>query len=157
MSMDSDECCPLFDPRPWDMKEFSWDGKKFVKDKVSTVMHVPLNFGGAMRSLNGAVEKAGGEIPEWLCLSEHTSKWSMDLYLAVDRDIPGAENVTFSGKFLSKVYEGPYKDMGTWTKDFKRYVAEKDHIIKRMYTWYTTCPKCARKHGKNYVVFMAKI
>jgi hypothetical protein len=26
-------------------------------------------------------------IPDYVCLSEHTSKWNMDVYLAVDREI----------------------------------------------------------------------
>jgi hypothetical protein len=26
----------------------------------------------------------------------------------------------------------------------------------RMYQWYTTCPKCAKKYGKNYVVIIAQ-
>jgi hypothetical protein len=25
-----------------------------------------------------------------------------------------------------------------------------------MYMWYTTCPKCAKVYGKNYVVILAK-
>ncbi|MEI6680215.1 MAG: hydrolase [Mariniphaga sp.] len=24
-----------------------------------------------------------------------------------------------------------------------------------MYMWYTTCSKCAKKHGKNYVVILS--
>jgi hypothetical protein len=26
-----------------------------------------------------------------------------------------------------------------------------------MYFFYTTCPKCAKKYGKNYVVILAQI
>jgi hypothetical protein len=26
-----------------------------------------------------------------------------------------------------------------------------------MYMWYTTCPKCAKKYGKNYVTIIAQI
>jgi hypothetical protein len=33
----------------------------------------------------------------------------MDLYLAVDHEVVGAENVNMSGKFLITVYEGPYR------------------------------------------------
>ena len=42
-------------------------------------------------------------------LSDHTSRRNMDLYLAVDHEVVGAENVNMSGKFLIKVYEGPYQ------------------------------------------------
>jgi len=26
-----------------------------------------------------------------------------------------------------------------------------------MYFFYTTCPKCAKKYGKNYVVILAEV
>jgi hypothetical protein len=29
--------------------------------------------------------------------------------------------------------------------------------ITKEYMWYTTCPKCAKKYGKNYVVIVGKI
>jgi len=29
--------------------------------------------------------------------------------------------------------------------------------IKKWYMWYTTCPKCAKKYGKNYVVIICQV
>jgi hypothetical protein len=29
--------------------------------------------------------------------------------------------------------------------------------VRRMYFFYTTCPKCAKKYGKNYVVIFAQV
>jgi len=81
----------------------------------------------------------------------------MDLYLAVDKDVPGAENVVLSGKFLSKVYEGPFKNTGQWCKDFEAYAKGKGVAVKKMYMWYTTCPKCEKKYGKNYVAIISEI
>ncbi len=60
---------------------------------------------------------------------------------------PEAENVTLTGKFISKVYEGPYKETGTWCQDFEFYAKGKNLNIKKQYIWYTTCPKCAKKYG----------
>jgi hypothetical protein len=151
------ECCPKFDPAPWDNQVFEWDNKLFIRDKVFTLFFMPVNFGGAMRRLNKKVDNAGATMPDWLCLSEHTSKWNMDLYLAVDREIPGAENATLSGKFYSKVYEGPFRDTGKWTEEFKKSAKERGFEIKKWYMWYTTCPKCAKKYGKNYVVIICSI
>ncbi len=91
-----------------------------------------------------------------LALSDHTSKWNMDLYVAVDKEIAGTENVTLSGKFLSKVYEGNFKETGNWMKEFENYAKGKSLSISKMYMWYTTCPKCAEKYGKNYVVIVAR-
>jgi hypothetical protein len=29
--------------------------------------------------------------------------------------------------------------------------------MKKEYMWYTTCPKCAKKYGKNYVVVVGQV
>jgi hypothetical protein len=155
--MDENECCPKFDPTPWDGKLFEWNKKRFIKEKVSTFMHMPLNFGGVMKKLDEKVRTAQATISDGMCLSDHTSKWKMDVYLAVDKEISGEENTTLSGRFLSKVYEGPFQDTGKWCKDFEQYASQKGVKILKWYMWYTTCPKCAEKYGKNYVVIIAQI
>ena len=96
-------------------------------------------------------------MPDWLCLSDHTSKWKMEVFLAVDKDIPEAENVSLNGKFMSNVYEGDFKNTKAWCDDFEKYVKGNGLSIKKMYMWYTTCPKCAKKYGKNYVVIIAEV
>ena len=151
------ECCPKFDPIPWDNKSFEWQNKRFIKDKVFTLFYMPINFGSVITKMNKKVEKANAKMPDWLCLSDHTSKWNMDLYLAVDKEIPDAENVTLNGKFFSKVYEGSFQDTGKWCKDFEIMMKSKNLISKKMYMWYTTCPKCAKKYGKNYVVIISEV
>lgn len=152
-----EECCPIFDPEPWDGKIIEWENKKFIKDKVLTLFYMPINFGGVMKKLDRKVREAKASILDNLCLSDHTSKWNMDVYLAVDQNIPDAENVTISGKFLSKVYEGPYKDTKKWSEDFEVYTKGQGFGITKWFMWYTTCPKCAKKYGKNYVVIIARI
>jgi len=154
--MDTTECCPKFDPAPWDDKTFEWKDKKFIKGKVFTLFYMPIGFGKVMKALDAKVRAAGATMPDWLCLSDHTSKWNMDVYLAVDKDVPGAENVTLSGKFLSKVYEGPYQDTGKWCKDFEGFAKDKGVNVRKWYMWYTTCPKCAKKYGKNYVAIVGQ-
>lgn len=155
--MEEKECCPRFDSEPWDEKSFDWAEKRFIKDKVLTLFHIPLNFGGVITRLNKKVEAAGANIPGWLCLSDDTSLFNMDIYLAVDCEVPGAENVTITGKFLSKVYEGPFSDTGKWCNDFKAYAKAQGLEIRKWYMWYTTCPICAKKYGKNYVVVIAQV
>jgi hypothetical protein len=118
---------------------------------------MPLNFDKVMVRINQKVEKAGAQIPGWLCLSDHTSKWNMDIYLAVDKPVDGAENVTLSGKFMSRVYEGDFKETGKWCADFENHAKADGHSIKKWYMWYTTCPKCAKKYGKNYVTIIGQI
>lgn len=156
-STENDICCPEFNPEPWDEKMNEWENKKFIKDSVFTLYYMPVNFGGVMRKMDKKVREAGAEIPDWLCLSDHTSPWNMDLYLAVDKMVPNAKNLSLSGKFVSKVYEGPFKETGNWHKHFAGWCAEKGYKPVKTYMWYTTCPKCAKKYGKNYVVLVAEI
>lgn len=155
---DSNEiCCPEFDTIPWDDKTFEWKEKPFIRDKVCTLFYMPLNFSSVMKRFDRKVTYAGAIVPNNLCLSDHTSKWNMDLYLAVDKEIPDAENTTISGKFFSKVYEGPFGDTEKWMKDYETIAKLKGIIIKKQFMWYTTCPKCAKKYGKNYVVIVGQI
>jgi len=157
MDKNDKECCPKFDPTPWAEKLIAWKDKKFIKGKVFTFFHIPINFGQVITKLMAKVENAKAQTPDNVCLSDHTSKWNMDIYLAVDKEIPGAENVNLSGKFFSKVYEGDFKETGKWCKDFENKAHKKGYKITKWYMWYTTCPKCAKKYGKNYVVVIGKV
>ena len=157
MDQSNQECCPKFDPAPWDGKIFDWQNKKFIKDKVFTIFYMPINFGKVITKMNSQTTAAGAKCQDWMCLSDHTSKWNMNLYLAVDKEVPGADNVTLSGKFLTKAYEGDFRQTGEWAKDFKEFVKNKNLEIKKLFMWYTTCPKCAKKYGKNYTVFVAQV
>jgi hypothetical protein len=155
--MEDKECCPEFKPELWDEKDLNWENKKFIKDKVFTLFYMPINFGSVIKKLMKKIDAAGAKSADWMGLSDHTSKWNMDLYLAVDKDVPDAENVTLSGKFFSKVYEGPFRDAGKWCKEFETYAKSKGLNVRKQYMWYTTCPKCAKKYGENYVVIIAEI
>jgi hypothetical protein len=151
------QCCPKFDPTKWDDKVFKWSDKKFIKDKVFTFFYMPVNFGQVITRMTQKVESACVKMPDWLCLSDHTSKWNMDLYLAVDQEVSGADNVVLTGKFYSRVYEGDFKDTGKWCADFEVQAKEKGLSVKKYFMWYTTCPKCAKKYGKNYVVVVGQV
>jgi hypothetical protein len=151
------DCCPEFIPTNWDDRLHIWESKKFIKDSVCTIFYMPINFGIVMKRLDRKVTRSGAVIPDFLCLSDHTSKWNMDLYMAVDKDVREAENTTKSGTFYSKVYEGPFRDTEKWYKDFEKLSAAKGYTVKKIYMWYTTCPKCAKKYGKNYVVVVGQI
>lgn len=152
------ECCPKFEPALWDEKILDWDKKKFVKGSICTFMYMPLNFGAVMRKLDAKIRASGASMQQdGMGLSDHTSGWNMDIYLAVNRRVEGLNNVTLSGQFLCKVYEGDFRETGKWTKDYETYANSKNKKIEKMYMWYTTCPKCAKKYGKNYVAILGKI
>jgi len=150
-------CCPKFEPSIWDDKTFDWQNKKFIKDKVCTIFYMPLNFGKVMKRLDEKVRNSNATMPDWLCLSEHTSMWNQNVYLAVDKEVTEADNITLNGKFYSKVYEGSFQNTGKWMKDFENVTKSKSFKTKKIFMWYTTCPKCAKKYGKNYVVIVSEI
>lgn len=149
------ECCLPFDPVPWDDQISEWENKLFLLDKVSTLLYIPLNFSGVMKKLDAMVRGAGANFSGEMCLCDHVSKWKMNILLGVDKEIPGAEHITLSGRFFSKVYEGPFGQTGKWHQDFAARLKDKGFNAKKIFTWYTTCPKCAKKYGKNYVAMLA--
>ncbi len=151
------ECCPPFDPAPWNETTLEWNDKRFVKDRIRSCFHIPLNFGCVMTRNMTAIEAHQAKPAVPVILSDENSPWGADVYIEVTRDIPRATMATISGAFLSKVYEGPYRNLRTWVEDMKAFVTARGKSLKKMYFFYTTCPKCAKKHGKNYVVILAQI
>lgn len=151
-------CCPRFVPEPWDEREWQWDQKLFLKDRVRCLFHVPLNFGQVMVRSMAKVEAAGAWTPKPpLVLSDHTSRWNMDLFIEVAREVPAAEHARLSGSFRSKVFEGSFKDTGKWCQQMAEWVRAKGKPSQRHLMYYTTCPKCAKHYGKNYVVIFAQV
>lgn len=150
-------CCPRFDPGPWDDKQVVFQDKLFIKDRVRSFFHIPLNFGKVMVRNMERISEAKALPPEPLMLSDEDSLWGADVYIAVAREVPGAEMVRLSGTFLTKVFEGPYKNVRNWVQEMKAYVESKAKEIKKMYFFYTTCPKCAEFYGKNYIVILAEV
>lgn len=157
MTGDTDVCCPRFHPEPWDKQEITWMNKKFVKDRVRSFLHVPLNFGSVMIRNMGLIEAADAKHDEMIVLADDNSLWGADVYIDVAKDVPNAQMATISGTFLTKVFEGPYKNIKTWIGEMTDYVKSQGQDVKKFYFYYTTCPKCAKKYGKNYVVLLAQV
>jgi len=150
-------CCPRFHPDKWDKKAVIWDEKPFVKARVKAFFHMPRDFGKVVTQQMEIIRSNGAENTGNLMLSDEKSMWGSDLYIAVDKEAEGAENVKISGRFISKVFEGPYKNAGRWAKEMDAYVKSKNKSPKRMLFWYTACPKCAKTYGKNYAVIFAEV
>ncbi len=155
----SDECCPPVDPAKWDNKEFTWQAKPFVKDSVFCIFHFPLNMGSVISRMWKKVETANAAPPkeDFIILSKDTSMWKSEQCMLVTKEVPDMKNVKISGTFLTKVFEGPYKEAKKWCKEMEKYVKSKGKEMKDLYFFYTTYPKCAKEYGKNYVVGFAKV
>ena len=150
-------CCPRFDPSPWDGKEVTWKDKRFVKDRVRSIFHFPLNFGSVMRRNMALIESARAAAQEPAVVCDENSLWGADVYIAVSKDVPGAQMTTLSGTFLCKAFEGPYSRIRKWVAEMDGFVASRGKTAKRLLFYYTTCPKCAKAYGKNYVVLLAEV
>ena len=153
----STECCPRFEPDPWDDKVVTWEKKQFLQDRVRSLLHIPLNFGAVMKRSMATIEAAGAVADEVIVLSDENSIWGADVYIAISKDIPGARTTTLSGTFLTKVFEGPYRNIRNWTAEMGSLLKSRGKTAQKLYFFYTTCPKCAKKYGKNYVVILARL
>jgi len=151
------ECCPRFDPAPWDGTEVTWESRPFVRERVRCLFHIPLNFGGIMVRTLARAEAAKVVDPNMVVLADAGSPWGMDLYIGTTGDVPGATMARLSGTYLCKVFEGPFQHEGRWRNEMDRFVASRGKAASKVYAYYTTCPKCARKYGKNYVVLLAQV
>lgn len=150
-------CCAKLDERQWEGRELSWKDKPFLKSHVVELMHLPLNFGSVMGRAQAQVEEAQAHTDPPLWLTEEVSPWGADVYLAVDRDVPGAKLEYLSGTFLTKVFEGPYSHIGQWLRDMEACAKGRGRSIQKTYFYYATCPKCAKHFGKNQVVLFAQV
>jgi hypothetical protein len=154
-------CCPPFDPSMYDGKTVVWDKKLFVRKDLPTFLHMPLpgTIGSMMTKTWKQIEDAGAkpEDKDFLCLTFDPSPWKSENYLSVTKEIPGAQNTTLSGTFMAKVFDGPYRDVPKWLKEMEKLPLEEGKKIGKQYLCYTTCPKCAKKYGHNYVVVFAEI
>ncbi len=150
-------CCPRFDPEPFQDKEVVWKDKTFVREHVHSVLHVPLDMGRKVTKALRRIEASHAKASPALMLSEELSPWSSDLFIDVTGPVEGAQMATLSGTFLTRVYEGPFRDAPKWCEDMKRHVAEKGRTLRKIYFGYTTCPACAKAYGKNYVVLFGEV
>ena len=151
-------CCPRFKPVGWDAQELRFSGKLFVKAKTRSIFHVPINFGSVFQRTFSDIEKANAHSEDnFIVLSYDTSAWSGEHYFSVTREVPGHEMVKMTGDYLTKVFEGPYKNIPKWEKEMEMFVKEMGKRVKKTYFFYTTCPKCAKIYGKNYIVAVSEI
>ena len=151
-------CCPRFDPNGWDDAEFDLGDRLFVRCTTFNVMHVPLNMGSVLKKTwNKVLAADAAPQDEYLILSTDPSPWRGEHYVAVTKQVSDAEMATLPGRYLTRVFEGPYREAGRWAQETERFVASKSLGLRKLFFFYTTCPKCARHYGKNYVVAFAQV
>jgi hypothetical protein len=150
-------CCPPFDPEPYRDAEIHWDHKRFVKDHVTSFLHVPLNMGRKVTRNEDKITRAHADPEHQLMLADERSAFGSDIYIAVDKDVPDAEMAELSGTFRTRVYDGPFRDAGKWMRDMEAWLADQHEHVEKIYFGYTLCPACAKAYGHNYVVLFARV
>ena len=157
MSDNPTGCCPRFPPEGWDRQQIEFRDKPFVRASTVSLFHMPLNMGGVFARTHEAIQRAHAASKQFVVLSHDDSSWHAEHLFAVDQDVPGAEMVRLSGTFLTRVFEGPYAQMKQWCAELEQLAKDKGRTLETLYFFYTTCPKCAKAYGKNYVVGFAKV
>ena len=156
----SGECCPKFDPAPWDEKTHIWKDKLFIRETLPQLFHMPLPWmvGRMIGRMWKKAQDAGAapDLKDFLWLATDPSPWRSEHYVHVTKEVPNAENATITGTFVSKVFDGPYSAVPRWIKEMDGYLAEHGTKSKKYYFYFTTCPRCAKKYGHNYVVAFAQ-
>jgi hypothetical protein len=154
-------CCPEFDAAPWDGKTHVWNEKPFIKDSIPVFWHIPWPpmIGRLMMRMWNKAQQAGAapDLGDFLALARDPTPWRTEYYMAVTKEVPGAENVRLSGTFFTKVFDGPYKSVPRWIKQLEAEVAKQGKTAKEYYFHYTSCPKCAKLRGHNYVLGFVQV
>ena len=119
------ECCPVFDPKPWDGVEHVWKDKPFLKGSIPQLFHMPIPgfLGPGIGRLWKQAQDLGiaSATEDFLLLMHDPSPWKSELFLSVAKEGPGT--VTLSGTFISKVYDGPYNDVPKYIRAVDDYLA----------------------------------
>ncbi|QQS19590.1 hypothetical protein IPL85_04950 [Candidatus Saccharibacteria bacterium] len=152
-------CCAVPNVDEWDNKEVVFEDKRFIRMHTRSFLYMPLNMSKVMTEIQRTAEDAGAAmVPnEAMTLSRDVSPWKAEHLYAVTKEVGGADNVVLSGTYITKVFEGPFKNIRNWYNSLQTYVTSQGKIPGDTYFFYTTCPKCAKHYGKNYVIGMTSV
>lgn len=158
---DGQPCCPRFDPGPWDGKTHDWRDKPFIVESIPQFLHMPFPpmFARTVSRMWKQAREAGAtpQPEDFLLMAYDPSPWKAELYLAVTKAVSGARNVTLSGTFFTRVFDGPCNAAPKWLKDMDKEITNRGKTATKYYFYFTTCPKCAKTYGHNYAVALAQV
>lgn len=151
-------CCPRFNPAGWDGQDITLAAKPFARATTRSLFYIPLNMGGVFSRVLGKMAKAdAADADNYIVLSRDLSKFRAEHLFATRAPVPGEEMTTLSGQFITKLFEGPYSQMGQWCDALHKLAEDRGKTAKSLRYFYTTCPKCAKAYGKNYVVGFVEV
>ncbi len=154
-------CCPRFDPAPWDGQTHDWKDKPFIVETIPQFLHMPFPpmFSRKVKLLwlRAEAARATPETKDFLLMSYDPSPWKSEMYMSVTKPVLGARNVTLSGTFFSRTFDGPYNAVPKWLKRMEAEITSQGRKAARYYVYFTTCPKCAKTYGHNWAVVLAHL
>ena len=151
-------CCPRFDPSKWDGLDLKFNDKLFVRAVTHAIFHVPIDMGRVFPRVQQHLEAANAFDPnDFFVLSRDLGAWTSEHFFAAAAAVPGEEMVHMSGRFRTRVFDGPYADEKFWVDEMKAISADHGKPDGEVYFYYTTCPKCAKHYGHNYIVGFAEV
>jgi len=151
------ECCPRLNEADWDKKEMEWRGKPFYRTKYWSIFHMPLNIGGVTTKAMAELDSKGLVEDPTLMLSREESMFSSTLLLSMNQDTDDPKVERLSGNYVSRLFQGSYRDTSKWIKETMQYCEETGREARDLLFWYVTCPKCAEKYGGAQTVIFAKV
>ncbi len=150
-------CCPRFNPEGWDGQDLHFRDKAFVRATTKSAMHVPLNMGNVFARVHRHLQEAGAYDPDdFVVLSRDLSPWQREHLFAVSRPVPQEETTHLTGDYITRVFEGPYCEAKHWHAEMAALARDRGATAEEVYFFYTTCPRCAKAYGRNYVVGVAR-
>lgn len=156
-TVNSAGCCPKFNPEGWDGQQLHFEDKSFTRATTRSAMHVPLNMGRVFERVQSKILETGAyDTDNCIVLSRDLSAWQAEHLFSTTEPLPEEEAVTLSGDFVTKVFEGPYRKAKDWYREMVDLGQKKGATTAEVYFFYTTCPKCAKAYGRNFVVGVAR-
>lgn len=157
-SINTTGCCPKFNPAGWDRQELHFENKAFVRATTKGLVHGPVNMDSVFSRVQGHIEQADAVSAEdAVVLSRDLSFTESEHLFSVSKLVPEEDNVTLTGDFITKVFEGPYQKVMLWHREMQELVGKWGGIPGDVYFFYTSCPKCARAYKQNYIVGVARM
>ena len=149
--------CPRFDPARWDKLRLRFEDKLFVHARTRSILHIPLNMSAVFSYTAERIKAAGADDRRCIILTDDQSSWHSDHFFAVTKEVPELEHVRISGDFITRVFEGPYRDAYIWVGEMRHDIEERGRTMGWLFFYYVTCPKCAERRGQNYVVAVGEV
>jgi hypothetical protein len=157
-SVNTTGCCPRFNPEGWDAQELHFKDKPFLRATTISLAHIPVNMGKVFTRVQGHIDASGAQDPDhFLVLSHDLSAFQGEHLFAVTKGVPDEEMTSLTGDFLTRPFEGPYSETRHWRDQMEQMACAHGRAPKKVWFFYTTCPKCAKVYGKNPVVGVVEL